>query len=461
MLKKVLIGLGALLVLLLLIPFLIPSDTIRQQAEQTASEAIEAKVTIGDLGVRILPVPGVTIADVAVYDTAKTDAKSEPRASVGSGSVTVAVMPLLSGRVELKKIRLEKIHVRLEPPEKGKPAPFVTIDKVTGAVNLQGEQIDLPDVAVAGIAVHDVADGTPQVAVASGTVKEIVAVPAKSEATLTGIDIRNIRLRVGEKAKGKDVHTVLVDGITGEVKLTAEKLTLPNWQARLYKGTVDVNAEMTPLEGRKRTLTATMKAGGIRMQSLISDATGQKRMSGSLSSKLKIYARGADGDAMQRSLRVDGPVDLGKGTFYEVSLKGGASLLIPGTSSKGDIKYDKLNTGLKVRGKDIRAENFSLVSDVLDAKGNVHIAADRKLDGEMMVSSTMGLSGAKLMLGGTADDPLIYPAPSSMIGGAIGGSVGGPAGAAVGAKVGGAVGSTVEKIGSGIGSLFGGGDKKK
>lgn len=372
--KKVLIGLAALLVLLLIIPFLIPSDSIKAKVEEAASEASGMKVTIGSLHLKIIPVPGVSVSDVAVADVPG----GMPKVKVGSGTVSVAVMPLFSGQVELNGIRFSDIH-----------------------------------------------------------------------------------LRVTEKAKGKDAHSILVNHVVGKVRLNGDKLTLPDWQAQLYKGKVDLHAEIAPLEGKERTIKATIQTSGIRMEPLITDATGQKRMSGTLTSEMKITAKGADDKAIQRSLRVDGPVKLAKGVFYGVSLKGGASMLIPGGNNSGDIRYDKMDTQVKVRGQDIRADNMSLVSDVLDAKGNVHIQSNKKLEGQIEVSSTMGLTGAKLLVGGTTDTPLIYPAPSSMIGGVIGGSVGGTAGAAVGAKVGGSVGSAVEGVTSGIGSLFGGDKKKK
>jgi len=371
--KKVLIALAAILAVLIVVPFLIPADSIKAKVEQAASEAAGMKVTIGGLHLKLIPVPGVSVSDVAVSDVAG----GMPKAQVGSGTVSVAVMPLFSGQVELNGIRFS-----------------------------------------------------------------------------------DIRLRVSEKAKGKDAHSILVNSVVGKVRLDGDKLTLPEWRAELYKGKVDLDAVITPLSGKERTITATIKAGGIQMEGLVTDATGQKRMSGALNSEMKISAKGEDDKAIQRSLKVDGPVKLAKGIFYGVSLKGGASMLIPGGNSSGDIAYDKMDTKVKVRGMDIRANDIALISDVLDAKGNVHIKADKKMEGEILVSSSMGLTGAKLLVGGTTDSPLIYPAPSSMIGGVIGGSVGGTAGAAVGAKVGGTVGSAVEGVTSGIGGLFGG-DKKK
>ncbi|HXH71948.1 MAG TPA: AsmA family protein [Mariprofundaceae bacterium] len=370
--KKVLIVLAAIIAILIIVPFLIPADSIRAKVEQAASEAAGMKVTLGGLHLKVLPLPGVSISDLAVYDVPG----GTPRVTVGSGSVSVEVMPLFSGQVEMNGIRFS-----------------------------------------------------------------------------------DIRLRVSDKAKGKEVHTVLIDHVAGKVRLDTDagKLMLPDWSAQLYRGKVDLDAEIAPLEGKQRIITATVKAAGIQMQPLVTDASGQKRMSGTLNSTMKISARGEDSQAIERSLKVDGPVKLANGQFYGVSLKGIASMLIPGSTSSGDIAYDNMDTQLTVRGKDIRADDIALTSDVLDAKGKVHIAADKKLDGDVTVTSKSGLSGAKLLVGGTTDTPLIYPAPSSMIGGVIGGSVGGTTGAAIGSKIGGSVGSVLE----GVGGLLGGGSNKK
>ncbi len=63
--------------------------------------------------------------------------------------------------------------------------------------------------------------------------------------------------------------------------------------------------------------------------------------------------------------------------------------------------------------------------------------------------------GATLLVGGTTDSPLIFPAPSSLIGGVIGGSVGGPVGAAIGAKAGSKAGEVLEDIGGAVKGIFG------
>ncbi|MDX8395722.1 MAG: hypothetical protein R8K22_04830, partial [Mariprofundaceae bacterium] len=96
-------------------------------------------------------------------------------------------------------------------------------------------------------------------------------------------------------------------------------------------------------------------------------------------------------------------------------------------------------------------KDILLDSSAFDAEGHVAIKASGKLDGQITTSGLKGLSGAKLLVGGTTDSPKVYPAPSSLIGATVGGVVGGPIGAAIGSKVGSGIGTVLE----GIGNMFG------
>lgn len=265
-------------------------------------------------------------------------------------------------------------------------------------------------------------------------------------------------LRVSEPAKGKNVHVVRIDKVTGAINLTENKLTMPNWKANLYKGVVVLNAELTPLEGRERTLTADIKADDVQMLPLMRDAAGQDKVSGAFDATLKISASGADEKMMQRSLKVDGPVQLSKGRFEGIGLSGVAAALVHGNvtgAGGGAILFDVFKTQLMVRGQDAYLNDIKLDSSAFNADGQVAIKGNGKLDGEINTSGMKGLSGARLMVGGTTENPRIYPAPSSLIGGTIGATIGGPAGAAIGSKVGGTVGGAVEGIGGAIKGLFG------
>jgi uncharacterized protein involved in outer membrane biogenesis len=317
--------------------------------------------------------------------------------------------------------------------------------------------IPMPSLSIKNLTMEDVKGGTPKLSVGSGSLAVELAPLFDGRAEVSSITFQDIALRVSEQAKGKNVHVVHINRVTGAIKLVEDVLLLPNWKANLYDGTVVLNARLTPLEGKKRTLTADINAVDIQMLPLMKDAVGQEKVSGTFASTLKISARGADEKVMQRSLKVDGPVNMTKGRFEGVGLSGVAAALVHGNLTGGSsaILFDVFKTQLQVRGQDIYLKDIVLDASAFNASGHVDIKGTGKLDGQINTSGMKGLSGAKLMVGGTTESPRIYPAPSSLIGGTIGATLGGPAGAAVGSKVGGAVGNTVESIGGGIKSLFG------
>jgi len=317
--------------------------------------------------------------------------------------------------------------------------------------------IPAPSLSIKKLTVEDVKGGTPKLAVASGSLAVELAPLFDGHAEISGITFKEIVLRVSEKAKGKDVHIVRIDSVSGAIQLTGDTLTMPNWKLKLYDGNVMMNAKLTPLEGKKRTLTADINAAEIQMLTLMQDAAGQDKVSGTFGSSLKISAQGASEKAMQQSLKVDGPVHMTKGQFEGVGLSGVAAALVHGnvTGASGAILFDTFKTQLKARGQDIYLKDIVLDASAFDASGHVDIKGSGKLDGQIDTSGVGGLSGAKLLVGGTTESPRIYPAPSSLIGGTIGAAVGGPTGAAAGSKVGGAAGNAVESIGGGMKGLFG------
>jgi len=367
-LRNTFISLAIIVLLLIAIPFLIPTDSIRQAVEKEASGASGMDVRIESLSLRFLPEPGLDLTNLVVEDVVGGTAK----AIIASGKLSVALGPLMEEQVQLQ-----------------------------------------------------------------------------------GIHFKDIDLRVSEKAKGKAVHVVHIDSVLGSVNLTADKLEMPNWKVQLYDGSVQLSATLSPLDGKKRTLSAKLKGEGIQIQPLLKDASGKATFSGLFSTDLKVTASGATEKSMQRSLRVDGPVSMKAGEITGIGMEGTAVALVHGKLAGGPIVYDEMKFQLKVRGRDKWLNNIALTSSHLDAKGKVKIAASKKLDGEIITSGMAGISGATLLVGGTTDSPLILPAASSLIGGVIGASVGGPAGAAIGAKAGSKAGEVLEGIGGAVKSIFG------
>lgn len=316
--------------------------------------------------------------------------------------------------------------------------------------------LPVPGVSVAHVELVDVPGGKPRVTVGSGRVAVALAPLFHKHVELTGITFKDIVLRTSSVAKGRGVHTVHIDKLTGAVHLTDGALDMPDWKASLYGGTVRMDARLAPLSGKASRLAATVKAAGIRIRPLLNDAAGQGRVAGRFASDLKITADAADQKALERTLAVDGPVHLTKGQLSGLEMEASAAaLLLGGNIAGGPVAFDHLDMQLKVRGRNVWLNDIVLDSSRLGAKGHVSIAADKHLGGEIETSGMKGLTGTKLLIAGTTDHPRVYPAPSSLIGGVIGGTIAGPAGAAVGSKVGSTASDAIKGVGNALKGIFG------
>ena len=282
-----------------------------------------------------------------------------------------------------------------------------------------------PGVTIKNAALHDVEGGFPRLKVESGRVSLALLPLLSGEIKTRGINFNNLFLRISEKARGKAVRAIWIDKLKGTVYLDEDKLNLLNWQAQLYGGKIELDAEVlplkgdavTPLEDETHTISGEMHAVGIDARRLLRDAAGHTKLGGTLSSDLKFSAGGADEDALYRSLRIDGPIHLRKGSIYQVELKGIASVLVPGSSKgRGDIAYRNIDLELQIRGRDVYARNMRLDSDVADVHGNMAIKENESLEGDIGISTLGGLIDVKLRIGGTVDLPLVLPAlPSADI----------------------------------------------
>ena len=147
--KKILIGLGALVVLLVIVvlalPMFIPASVLEERIERAASEALGREVTIdGAPKISILP----TEATVKGLTVANAEGFSAPHlAQVEEADIGVKLMPLLSKRIEITRFHLKNPDIRLEATEEGtnwalgapgeEPAP---------AEETGGGPVSLPDV---------------------------------------------------------------------------------------------------------------------------------------------------------------------------------------------------------------------------------------------------------------------------------------------------------------------------
>lgn len=118
-LKYGLIGAGVLLLLLIVAPFLIPADAYRSRIEAAALERTGRELKInGPLHVALFPSLGVTAGNVTLANV--PGGRAPYMAAIGDLRVAVRFWPLLSGRIEVSEIVLDRPVINLERDKAGR-----------------------------------------------------------------------------------------------------------------------------------------------------------------------------------------------------------------------------------------------------------------------------------------------------------------------------------------------------
>jgi uncharacterized protein involved in outer membrane biogenesis len=234
-LRKVLIGLAVLVVavalVILLGPQLIPAERLKQDIARQVEAATGRTLTIdGELSFTLLPAPGVSVAGVHLSNVA--GAHAPDMLQLDRATVVVALMPLLSGRVEVDRIILVRPRLELEQLADGRAswrfelragAGGAAADAKPGASTESGSSGGTPAVQLNRVVVSDGAltwrDGAT-VETVSGIDATMVAQslegPFRLEGGLTarGIPLR-LRATIGELAVDRAIPLSIVADAEG------------------------------------------------------------------------------------------------------------------------------------------------------------------------------------------------------------------------------------------------------
>lgn len=115
--RKLLIGLGVLVVVLLGVafagPLFVPTDSIKADIAAKVLKATGRTLSInGNLSFRVLPKPGVSVDDVSLSNAEQGD--DTAMVHLDGATVEVALFPLLTGNVQINRIVLRKPDIVLE-----------------------------------------------------------------------------------------------------------------------------------------------------------------------------------------------------------------------------------------------------------------------------------------------------------------------------------------------------------
>ena len=122
--KKLLIGLGVVVVLLIaaviVVPMLIPLESYKGEIQARAKDATGRDLRIdGDISLSLIPVIAVSVENVGFANA--PGASTPEMATIDRLDVALQLLPLLSGEVAIDRFILEKPVINLEVDAEGKP----------------------------------------------------------------------------------------------------------------------------------------------------------------------------------------------------------------------------------------------------------------------------------------------------------------------------------------------------
>jgi len=180
--KKVLIGIGVFVVVLvaalLIIPPLIPVDVYKEQLTSQVRDATGRELVIkGDMSFSLLPSVGIEANDVAFANA--RGASTPQMATLKRLTVALRVLPLLSGEVEVDSFVLVEPVINLEVDKEGRPNWEFKAKPTAQAAPASGERAEAGDGAGGDLGIADIRLG--DVRLVDGTVNYFDAQSGQKE----------------------------------------------------------------------------------------------------------------------------------------------------------------------------------------------------------------------------------------------------------------------------------------
>ena len=432
--KRVALIFAVLAVLLIALPFLIPTGTYLKQIEQIASQKLGQPVTIGSLHIAILPTPRANLSDLHVGSNAELTVEN------------VAILPQLGSlfsdvkvisSVELNHLKAQTtvLNILSAMPKSQGPAT-VQIERIAlHDLQLLKPGMTLPQVDVEAT----LGDGnklqSATLKSADGNLK--VDITPQGEAYTLQLQAKQWTLPAG--------LPVVFDQLQSSLTLNGSRLTITSLDAKLYQGSLAVAGELDWTKGLHAL--GKFKTQAIEVSELIKLVSKSKALSGKISGDGSFSVNTKDAAQLAEQLVTDYQFKVTDGVLHGVDLAKAGSLLLNNGAKGGDTQFDELTGNLHTYGKQINLKSFKVASGLLTANGNLQVSPAKTLDGRLNVDikQSASMMTIPLNVSGTLDDPVVLPNKSALAGAAIGTAIAGPLGTGLGVKA-----------GSAISNLFGG-----
>ncbi|MDP3744542.1 MAG: AsmA family protein [Methylotenera sp.] len=430
--KKISIWVSAVISLLIILPFLIPTQSYLNKIARMASEKLGAPVTIASGYWLLLPSPRVVAEDITVGKL--QEIKVAQIVVIPSLSTLFSATKVIDLRVSkpiVKQAALTFASALSSKPLDSSDAAIINIRHVT----VKELQLDWPDMKL------------PHVNLEANFTNANVLVSAKLESA-------DGALKADVTPKGSDYLVLvqankwvlpvglplLIDKAQIEMQVKGKRLEISNINVDFYEGKLTGDAVVS-WDKNWRT-SGKLKVHNLSVKEPSSMVSKAIYLSGSLFSHGDFSSSAKEAAALADNMQADFKFSINNGVLHGLDLVKIASLLVKQNTGGGETEFNEFSGLFSMRGKQRNLRDLKISSGLLAATGQVQIKPNKELDGiaQVELKHSVSLVAIPLEVSGTVSNPVVLPSKAAMAGAIAGTAILGPGlGTSIGIKAGGAV----------------------
>lgn len=425
-LKRLAIILGLLAGIAFVIPFLVPVKQYIPALQKLASERLGEPVAITHLKFALLPLPSVTVEGVLIGQAQDV--------RVGAVTVRPDVLSLLREVKVIRAVEVEGVDVgkalleRIPRWTKSEPGSKTVVVR---RVEARAVQVALDNFRWGPLRAEVQLGEAGVRAVEAGTEDRRLTVNLVPEGEAYQLNIQ------GKHWPLPVNPPIQFDELRGKGTLSAHALDLPQIDGKLYGGELRATSRVNWKDGIR--IKGDARVAGVEIGPIVQMLNKSTALSGRLHASGN-YALGAkNASQLGDSLRASFKFEVRKGVLYNFDLATAVRTLAREGTRGGQTSFNQLSGTVTLIGKHTQLRNLRVASGLLQANGNVDIAANKKLSGMVNVemTGTASLVSVPLDVSGTLQSPVLFPNIAALTGAAVGTGLMGPGfGTGVGVKAG-------------------------
>lgn len=445
--KKILFGIGLVVIVLVILPFLMPTQSILQKAERIASDKLGVPVMIANGHFSFLPTPRLVAQAIVVGKNQEV---------IVDELVVVPTLSSLFADIKQVNLKITKPVVKKDvltiistlSTSKSENAEAAAIN--INHINIAEMQLIWPDIDLPVFNAEIVLTKLNQLDSAV-----IQTVDGKLKADVTPNGDEHLVMVSADKWTLPTGLPLLIDKAMLEMHLKGNRLTIPKIDVALYQGKLGGDAVLIWPTGKSATswkLNGRLSMNNLSVKEPSSMMSKAVYLSGSLFANGGFSASAKQAGQLLERLQASFTFKINHGVLHGLDLAKVASLLIKQSQNDGQTQFDAFSGLLNVSGKQYHLKNLNISSGLLVAKGQVKIAPNKALDGlvAVEVKNSISIVAIPLDVSGTVSKPVVLPSKAALAGAAAGTAILGPGvGTSLGIKAAGALDSVKNLFGKG------------